>query len=78
MASSFNPMEIRMITLEVQDMTCGHCASTITKALKQLDPQARVEIDLGAHRVRVTSAESAEDVAAAIREEGYTPVVAEA
>jgi len=40
-----------MITFEVNDMTCGHCVSSITRAVKALDPAAKVQIDLAAHRV---------------------------
>ena len=65
-----------MIVFDVQDMTCGHCAATITKAVKAVDPAAEVQIDLGAHQVKVESARPAEAIAGAIREEGYTPVAA--
>ena len=42
-----------MLTFEVKDMTCGHCVSTITKAVEAADPGARVQIDLAAHRVQI-------------------------
>ena len=38
-----------MIEFTVNDMTCGHCASTITKAVKEVDAASRCEIDLGQH-----------------------------
>jgi copper chaperone len=57
----------------VEDMTCGHCASTITKAVKEVDGGARCEIDLAAKRVRVVSEKPAADFLAAIEEAGYTP-----
>lgn len=64
-----------MITFEVNDMTCGHCVSTITKALKATDRDAKVEIDLTSHRVQVQPASAdAEELAEAIKEAGYTPV----
>jgi copper chaperone len=64
-----------MITFDVKDMTCGHCVATITKAVQAADPQARVDIDLAAHRVRIEPAEADEQaLAAAIREAGYSPV----
>lgn len=64
-----------MLTFEVNDMTCGHCASTITKAVKAVDRNARVEIDMHAHRVQVESAAAdAAELAEAIKEAGYTPV----
>ena len=37
--------EDTMIAYEVNDMTCGHCASTITKAVKAVDRDAKVEVD---------------------------------
>jgi len=58
----------------VQDMTCGHCVATITEAVKALDPDGRCEIDLAARRVKVSSALSADRVAAAISKAGFTPV----
>jgi copper chaperone len=64
-----------MITFEVNDMTCGHCVGTITQALKAADRDATVSIDLPAHRVQIEpAAAGAEELAAAIREAGYTPV----
>ena len=64
-----------MLAFEVNDMSCGHCVGAITKALKEADPDARVEVDLPAHRVLVQSAvASAEALEEAIREAGYTPV----
>jgi copper chaperone len=65
-----------MITFEVNDMTCGHCVSTITKALKTVDTNAKVSVDLGTHRVVIepTEADSTQLIDA-IKEAGYTPVV---
>ncbi|MEO6078887.1 MAG: heavy-metal-associated domain-containing protein [Steroidobacteraceae bacterium] len=68
-----------MATFEVKDMTCGHCKSTITKAVLALDPAAEVRIDLLSHRVQIES--GSVDVAAfgqAIAEAGYTPVATNA
>jgi copper chaperone len=68
-----------MIAFEVNDMTCGHCVSTITKALKATDKNAKVQIDLATHRVQVEAVSAdAEEVAEAIRDAGYTPVPVEA
>ena len=68
-----------MIAFEVNDMTCGHCVSTITKALKGTDKDAKIQIDLGTHRVQVEPVSAdAEELAEAIRDAGYTPVPVEA
>ena len=66
-----------MIAFEVHDMTCGHCVSSITKAVKALDQDAEVRIDLATHRVEVEPARAdAAQLAAAIEDAGYTPVPA--
>ena len=60
-----------MIAFKVSDMTCGHCVSTITKALKATDAQAKVEIDLTNRRVQVKPVSAdASQLADAIREAG--------
>lgn len=64
-----------MFAFEVNDMTCGHCVSTITKALKAADKDAKVQVDLASHRVQVESGSAdADELADAIKEAGYTPV----
>ena len=64
-----------MITFEVKDMTCGHCVSTITQAVKGADKDASVQIDLTTQRVVIeATAASAQQLGDAIREAGYTPV----
>ena len=63
-----------MTTFEVNDMTCGHCVSTITKAVNAAAPGAEVQIDLATHRVSIgSSAVDATQLGAAIADAGYTP-----
>ncbi len=62
-----------MIEFKVSDMTCGHCASTITKAVKELDAGAKLDISIAEHIVRVDSRASREALQHAIAEAGYTP-----
>ncbi len=58
-------------TFTVTGMTCGHCEKAVTRAVKQLDPQAEVAIDRSANQVQVQSEQPREALAAAIAEEGY-------
>jgi copper chaperone len=60
-----------MQVFTVQGMSCGHCVKAITQALQARDPAASVRVDLGAREVGVESSLSAEEVLAAITEEGY-------
>ncbi|ELZ4498576.1 heavy-metal-associated domain-containing protein [Pseudomonas aeruginosa] len=68
-----------MTTFEVKDMTCGHCVSTITKALKSVDEQAQFTIDQASQRVTIESSTAdPQTLRDAIAEAGYTPVSVEA
>lgn len=58
-------------TFTVTGMTCGHCEKSVTRAVKQLDPQAEVAIDRAANLVSVQSEQPREMLALAIAEEGY-------
>lgn len=68
-----------MITFNVPDMSCGHCVSVITKAIKTLDTHSTVQCDLERHQVNVTSAVlEPTEVRDAIAEAGYSPQSSEA
>lgn len=68
-----------MQAFRIDDMTCGHCVSTVTKALKETDRNARVSINLSQHLVMVETTEAdAQELSDAIAEAGYTPVAVEA
>lgn len=58
-------------TFTVTGMTCGHCEKSVTRALKQLDPQAEVKIDRSHNLVEVASQQPREALARAIADEGY-------
>ena len=59
-------------TFNVTGMTCGHCEKAVTQAIKQVDPQAVVEVDRSQNRVNVQSEQARDTLAKAIAEEGYT------
>ena len=52
-------------------MTCGHCVRTVTDTVHRIDAQARVDIDLAAHHVRIESERPADEFRYALAEEGY-------
>lgn len=58
-------------TFQVQGMSCGHCANAVTQAIKSVDPQAEVKVDLASGKVEVQSAADHGALAGAIEEEGY-------
>lgn len=65
-----------MQVFNVQGMSCGHCVRAITQAVQAKDPAASVRVDLAAKEVGVESALSADQVIAAISEEGYEVKIA--
>ncbi|MBI5335959.1 MAG: heavy-metal-associated domain-containing protein [Burkholderiales bacterium] len=68
-----------METFRVDDMTCGHCAGAITQAVRAVDANARVDVNLAEHLVHVEAAQAdAESLRDAITRAGYTPVPVQA
>ena len=59
-------------SFNVQGMSCGHCVQAVTNAVKALDPQAEVKVDLAGGTVEVQSDQDRAKLAQAIAEEGYT------
>jgi len=57
---------------DVQGMSCNHCAKAVTQALRQVDPQAQVQVDLAGKKVEVESAQPRQALAKAMADEGYT------
>lgn len=62
-----------MIEFKLPDMTCGHCVKTVTATVQKVDANARLEVDLPEHRVRIESAQQPEAFRRALAEEGYPP-----
>lgn len=60
-----------MIEFEVKDMSCGHCVSAVTKAVKLVDPAADVQVDLASKKVSVESSKERSKFAEALTEAGY-------
>lgn len=65
--------EATVLHLSVSDMTCGHCAASISQAIQRLDATANVAVDLPAKRVRVETSLGPEAIMAALEEAGFTP-----
>lgn len=59
------------VRFKVEKMSCNHCVRAVTNAIRELDPQAGVEVDLANGIVQVTGQVAAGDAAAAITAEGY-------
>ncbi|MCL2919347.1 heavy-metal-associated domain-containing protein [Shewanella litorisediminis] len=60
-----------MIEFNVENMTCGHCAGVVNKAIMQLQSDAKVEVDLMAKKIKVSSGLTSDEIIEALEEAGY-------
>lgn len=60
-----------MIELQVEGMNCNHCVSKVTKAVKEIDANAKVDVDLKSRKVRVESTSDLDDIRSAVIDAGY-------
>jgi copper chaperone len=61
------------LTLRVGDMTCGHCAGTITKAIEANIPGAQVHADPATKLVSVRGTADLPAIKDLVTAAGYTP-----
>jgi len=62
-----------MLEFDIATLSCGHCARAVTEAVHEVDPQAKVEVDLGTKHVKVDTAADSARVRSALVEAGYPP-----
>ena len=59
--------------ITVPDMTCGGCAAAVERAIRLIDAQAGVRVDLVTKVVEIDSSASVEQLRDAIQGAGFTP-----
>lgn len=62
-----------MHEFDLPTMSCGHCVRAVTEAAQEVDPQARVQVDLERKRAQVESGQPRERFVEALKEAGYAP-----
>ena len=60
-----------MNEFRVESMTCGHCARTIAEAIRGVDPDAQIEVDLLGRKVKVEGRASRQALTAALANAGH-------
>lgn len=63
-----------MIQFNIPSMSCGHCVKAVTQAVQEVDPQAKVAVDLGTKQVQVESQADRQKIVESLVEAGYRPV----
>jgi copper chaperone len=59
-------------TYRVGGMTCGGCVAAVTRAIRNLDPQAKVAVDLASGEVMVEGAVARDAVRRAVEAAGFS------
>ena len=62
--------------LNVSGMTCGHCQTAVTKALRSVEGVSDAHVDLASGKATVTGTPDPQALVAAIVDEGYGAQVA--
>jgi copper chaperone len=61
-----------MYEFNIPNMTCGHCVSTVTKAIKEAAPDAVANVDVMKRKAMVETSAAASVISAAVKAAGYT------
>jgi len=61
--------------LNISGMTCGHCQTAVTKALKSVPGVQDAQVDLQTGQARVEGEADLQALLVAVNEEGYTAQV---
>ena len=57
----------------IENMTCGGCVRSVTKAIQSVDPAAEVRADPASHKVDVSTGAPRDRLVAVLTEAGYAP-----
>ncbi|CAM3071457.1 heavy-metal-associated domain-containing protein [Acinetobacter celticus] len=57
--------------LRIENMTCGGCARSVTATIKNIDPNATVDIDVATKLVNVQSSVDEQKIKEALAEDGF-------
>jgi copper chaperone len=62
---------LKDLLMRVEGMSCQGCVETVTRTVRELDPAAKVEVDLEHGRLHVTTRAQSIEVAEALSAAGY-------
>lgn len=67
-----------MLTLNVPDMTCGHCAGMVTKAIRSVDAGVEIGVDLKTQTVTIAARSDPAAFTQALEAAGYPATISDA
>ena len=62
-----------MYEFNIQSISCGHCVRAVTDAVRSVDPQAQVDVDLASKNVCIETTAGRDAVAGVLTQAGYPP-----
>jgi copper chaperone len=62
-----------MIQFSIPSMSCGHCVKAVTQAVQDVDPQAKVDVNLDTKLVQVDSTAERQKIVESLADAGYAP-----
>lgn len=60
-----------MTDLIVEEMTCGGCASAVTRAVQRIDSTAKVDVNLQTKQVKIDSKQPVDKLIEVIADAGF-------
>lgn len=60
-----------MYELQVEGMSCNHCINAVTKAVREVDAGAKVDIVLAEQKVSIASGADLQRIKSAVEDAGY-------
>jgi copper chaperone len=63
-----------MVEILVSGMTCNGCVKSVTNALKAVDSEAQIDVNLTTQTIRIQSKKTTEVMAHAIVEAGFSVI----
>lgn len=60
-----------LMHFQIENMTCGGCASSVTRAIQSVDPMARVTADPATRKVEILSDHPRDAFEGRLKEAGY-------
>lgn len=57
----------------LDNMACGGCARSVTRAIQSIDPDASVTADLPTRLVQIRTSAPQEQIVSALRDAGFPP-----
>lgn len=60
-----------MLTLNIPAISCSHCVRAVTEAVQEIDPDARVDVDVAGKKATIETSAATGELLTRLDKEGY-------